>query len=475
MKTVYLKVYIFMIFVYGLLFAYFTPPMQSPDENTHFYNSYALSEGMVFAEVGGSGADQKIGRMFPQNVEMFVRYYSTRFSDDNDRLSVDQLETASYIATAEEEDVFVTYWNADTNPISYIGPIIGMVMVRYLHFAPFTLYNFLIAGRVANLLLFALISAMAIKTTPIMRKTMILLLLMPETLSLASSLNYDALLIPTVFLLFSLVMALNLQERKITKHEKLLLLFISIVLLCVKQAYFPLLLLAFSIPIERFSSKKQYTMMVLSCLVVPGIIYLVYKIPSDGTVGAVKNVADAYIQQKQQAQYILSHLLQIPMIIGNSICKYGMFYAKSFFGNLGPLKISYSPIYMTGYFVILVLTMLEDLKTLVAISIKTRLLALVGLISAIILIFIGTYVIWTSHKVGIGVNYVDGVQGRYFIMLIPYFLVVFSYCSKKHNWVSKISCWIEGHIEASFFDIGIVYSNVCLIIGVIQILLKYWK
>ena len=73
-----LKKFIYTIIIYGFLLIYITPPMQIPDENTHFLNSYAIAHLDIFPEANG----EKIGRKFPVEICQFIDYYQTYFSDE---------------------------------------------------------------------------------------------------------------------------------------------------------------------------------------------------------------------------------------------------------------------------------------------------------------------------------------------------------------------------------------------------------
>lgn len=140
-EKTYLKFYIFMVIFYGLLLVYFVPAMQSPDENTHFYNSYAISKGAVFADADEDG--NRIGRRYPDTVGRFVDYYQQYFVDKNASYQIEQLWTETYVKQEVKKTEFKAYWNADTNPIAYIGPIIGMWIVMHTGVVPLTLYNLL--------------------------------------------------------------------------------------------------------------------------------------------------------------------------------------------------------------------------------------------------------------------------------------------------------------------------------------------
>lgn len=471
-KNDYLKVYIITVMLFGLLLVYITPPMQVPDENTHFYNSYAIVTGNVFPDTNGN----EIGRVFPKQIGDFVDYYQNN-SENGVKYTIENFNLETGIEKQTEILEFKEYWNADTNPIAYIGPIIGMCISKvFLGSLGENPYNMLLAGRIANLILFTILSGYALKFTPVLKRTIMLLLLMPETISLASSLSYDALLIPTVFLAFALIMRLYFEERLIKNSEIIVFMLLTIVLATVKHAYFPLLLLAFAIPKSCFISRKQYYGIVCGGIFVALLFFLIYKIPTDVLLQNVKAVIYPYTEQQPQMEYILTHFYRVPIIIINSFIKYMPFYVNSFFGNLGRLQILYPPIFVVLYLIMLVVILTDELQVEVNIRKSIKLLSAMSFITASILIFVGTYIVWTSFQVGIGADYVDGVQGRYFIMCTPFVAMLFlndRKLKRKIPFLGNISFGDKSE-GIDRFDMCMVYVIVCLIIAIFQIILKYW-
>ena len=222
-----LKKFIYTIIIYGFLLIYITPPMQIPDENTHFLNSYAIAHLDIFPEANG----EKIGRKFPVEICQFIDYYQTYFSDEKNALKLQQQQLETYGSINQSQQQFVEYWNADTSPIAYIAPAFGMWLAENIKIVPTTPFNLLIAGRIANLVMFVFLASLTLSLTPILKKTILLLLLMPSTVSLAASLSYDAIIIGTTLLLFSLVLKSVCSEKKISVGEIMLFIFIAVVLL----------------------------------------------------------------------------------------------------------------------------------------------------------------------------------------------------------------------------------------------------
>lgn len=487
MRGTILKKFIYTIIIYGFLLIYITPPMQVPDENTHFLNSYAIAHLDIFPETNG----EKIGRKFPLEICRFIENYQAFFLGGEEALKIQQQQFETYGSISwsqwqyeiyesinRSQQQFVEYWNADTSPIAYIAPAFGMWLAENIKIVPTTPYNLLIAGRIANLVMFVFLASLTLSLTPILKKTILLLLLMPSTVSLAASLSYDAIIIGTTLLLFSLVLKSVCSEKKISVGEIMLFIFIAVVLLSVKQAYFPLLLTAFCISIDKFPSKRAYIGTIVFCLFFAVILYIPYKLQCNTILSLAKQSNVNYMGQPNQVKYIMAHLYKIPELIVNSFLVYGSFYVNSFFGNLGRLEILFIPWYSCMYLFILLITILSELKIAQKINVTKKLIFAFAIICSVVLIFVGTYIIWTTNTIGIGADYVDGVQGRYFIMLVPFVCILFCYnCSNKyilHNkFVRQICTGLWKH-NIHLLDLAMLYVNVCLILSVLLILLRFW-
>ena len=142
------------------------------------------------------------------------------------------------------------------------------------------------------------------------------------------------------------------------------------------------------------------------------------------------------------------------------------------------LEILFIPWYSCIYLVILILTIFSELKIAQKINVTKKLIFAFAIICSVVLIFVGTYIIWTTNTIGIGADYVDGVQGRYFIMLVPFACILLCYnCSNKyisHNkFVRQICTGLWKH-NIHLLDLAMLYVNVCLILSVILILLRFW-
>lgn len=171
------------------------------------------------------------------------------------------------------------------NPIAFIIPAFGMkigsLLLNLMESDLDTAYNLLLFGRLFNFFAFYCVITAAVRRTPIFRRTMIAIALLPMTIYLCSSLSYDSLVISVSMLIFSEVFALIMNDDMMVDTKRILILFVcAIVLAAVKIVYFPFFALCFFIPIKRFRCKKQYCISVtvvasgaLIGYIIPAIVY----------------------------------------------------------------------------------------------------------------------------------------------------------------------------------------------------------
>ena len=62
------KIYVYIALIFGMLFVFLTPPLQSPDEDSHFKRSYQISKGHFYPVE----KDNKIGNYFPKEMLVYI-------------------------------------------------------------------------------------------------------------------------------------------------------------------------------------------------------------------------------------------------------------------------------------------------------------------------------------------------------------------------------------------------------------------
>ena len=97
---------------------------------------------------------------------------------------------------------------------------------------------------------------------------------------------------------------------------------------------------------------------------------------------------------------------------------------------------------------------------------KDRVVYIVCILLAVVGIYTSQYLMWTPIKYGIGGNYIDGVQGRYFIPLL-----LFAPLLITNKWIKNKK--VLNFFEESF-DINLCIIFINLLVALFTCLVRYW-
>lgn len=412
------------LFVGGILL-FITPPMASPDENDHLCNAYAFSDAAFFPEIKGYST----GRMLPSCIVDFIKSYNNRFvSNLNQKYNYSEAYLSWAVASDFEQYEFKEYWNSQVNLIAYMPSGIGISLYRilatYFPFICLSPYNILMIGRIFNLCFYTLVIYYAIKWTPLMKYTMFLISLFPMSMFLASTLSYDTMIIGFSMLLFSRTMNIMYSKREVIWKDVAVISICTCILFNVKTAYVPLLIVLFSIGLTRFGGLKKYIKCILIVLAGGCFPFFCFYI---GKAIALKDFVWKYTESmNQQSEIILSDPIHFLQNIANSFILFGKYYYLGCLGSLGQQDTNIPEIFLYLLTFVTILVALIEVSSQNFITFKFKMLSVVGILITIYAMFAGTYVIWTGTRYEIGLDYVEGCQGRYFIPLLVWIAVLFA-------------------------------------------------
>lgn len=169
--------------VFGLLFALLTPPFASPDEATHLFRSYQLSEGRVFAERTEEG--ERLGGRLPSSVSEDVGAL-----DGGVGRSWREIRSALGNPSGGPR-VFVDFQNtALYPPLTYAPQVVGVGIGRLFGVSTVGL---MYLARLANLAAFLALMAVAARRFPRSGWFPVVVAILPVTLFFAGSVSADVL------------------------------------------------------------------------------------------------------------------------------------------------------------------------------------------------------------------------------------------------------------------------------------------
>lgn len=456
------KIYVYLALFFGMLFVFLTPPFQSPDEDSHFKRSYQISKGNIYPVE----KNHEIGNYFPKEMLNYI--------DGKLTMQGDRSKKESYLDIVKDEqkgmnyDVkkFQNYSTVKVIPIVYIAPAIGIIFskicARVLGLEMVSTTYMLYFARMFSLIATIIITAFAIKITPIRKKTFLTVALIPMCLFLGSMVSYDNILNASLLLALAIILNITYEKKKVDNKDLLILVLIGIILLNLKTIYFLIFILMFAIPAKKFGTTKDKIKIGAILLGTIIFITIIMKLPYLFLDNSAKDESPMMIKQMF---FILNHPLKYISYICYNI-KVGRFFQLSSAVGLFGLLDTYNPnfINILIYINLIIIGLTEGIREKIKIDKLTKILIIIYAIIVVIGVYTALYITWTSielHKIGTKV--ITGVQGRYFIPIIMPLLLLLSFNKGKDKKIFKI-------IEENYLLVPII----TLLISICSIFLRFW-
>lgn len=253
---------------FGLLYCFILPPYAAPDEKYHINQSFTMACHWA------NSLSRDEWRMGKTPITISFRRVGDENADlQNENTTVFTWETFTSQLFTTTDEPFDSHQKhnelqTDQNPLLYLASTAGVFLAYLLHlgFAPA-----LLLGRLANLLLFAALAALAVRVAPFGKRVFAVAALLPMTLHLAASFSRNAPLLGLCFAFTALLMdaAFDPEKRKALSPARLAALLLCGVLLAPgKLVYLPLAALLLLVPGARLGhhAKAKKCAYLAACL-----------------------------------------------------------------------------------------------------------------------------------------------------------------------------------------------------------------
>ena len=226
----------------GVTFTYVTPALVAPDEYTHLAAAYELASTWS----GQTAADED-GNLLLRECD--AAHFGTKTGD----IGVLAYKNEAIAETSEpgSPDVLTTHSEvkAGQGSGSYLAQALGIRLARA---QGKNFYTMLLYGRLANLILYLLLAALAVWLAPTsLCGLFACVALLPMPLQLAASLSPDTAVLGLVFSFTAL--CLRLRGEKAVWWQKILLIVLGGLTAPGKAIYLPVILLCLLIPAENLT------------------------------------------------------------------------------------------------------------------------------------------------------------------------------------------------------------------------------
>ena len=226
----------------GVTFTYVTPALVAPDEYTHLAAAYELASTWS----GQTAADED-GNLLLRECD--AAHFGTKTGDIG--ILAYKNEVIAETSEPGSPDALTTHSEvkAGQGSGSYLAQALGIHLARA---QGQNFYTMLLCGRLANLILYLLLAALAVWLAPTsLRGLFACVALLPMPLQLAASLSPDAAVLGLVFSFTAL--CLRLRGEKAVWWQKILLIVLGGLTAPGKAIYLPVILLCLLIPAENLT------------------------------------------------------------------------------------------------------------------------------------------------------------------------------------------------------------------------------
>lgn len=402
------------IFILGLAFTFLVPPLQKPDEHGHFIRSILLSHGKIFLtnkdeimpiekQYYDLVHDPLLNKIpYHSQVKFDTRWYlRSLFADKNAYQFVNESTWGQFMLPAS----------------SYLPYAVGISFGRLLNLNAYITF---FMGRYAMFFIAFFWMIFLYKRTPqTFKPILIFIFSIPMLIHQLSGYNYDAMQYMMGFSLFVLMLNL-LQKKKLTWTDLGLLSGLFILYLILKLSFEPMLLLIFLIPYNKID--KKFSGYFKKIFFIIAIILAGYFLTKSIFFISASHYSrhPIGVNPTLQAQYILNHPIKYLQIFTQSSVNLAKFHAQGLIGIFGWLDYSmnwwvYVLFIGTGVYLVLT-TKLEKKDRMMPWQVFLIFGSLFLTYAFMMTIF---YLNWKT----VGSPVIDGTQGRYFLSLLPFFLL----------------------------------------------------
>jgi len=398
------------------LFALLTPPFQSPDESQHYLKAAQLAEGRILAEQRG----RDVGAMLPASV---VALHEVDFPAEEPgvltRIDIGQIKR-SWTADSKRSGEALGFFPNVANyaPTLYAPQAAGIALAQKIGLP--RLGGFYL-GRLFNVICALFLLGWAVRVIPVGRFALLAVAALPTTCYQAGSLSPDALINGLGFL--GLALALRFASEGVSRSRSIGLGLVAMPLALAKGVYLPLMAAGLRWPEARRDARPW---LLLTAMVLGAVVFMLWMKASGGSqtlysiVSRKTGELTTTAPLADQLRGILADPVAYAHILSTSMVERAPVYLLQIVGRFGWNTILLPLAAYPLAAVMLAAAALSGAGD--RFGFVQRLWWLLVTVGCVLLVETALYLTGTP----LGADYVQGVQGRYFLPILPLALLAFS-------------------------------------------------
>lgn len=399
-----------MIFILGLIYSLVLPQFSVPDEWSHYLTAYSQSSVLLHKKAFDEHGNVIL---YEDGSIYFVREHSPTRS----QYAIEYQELKGQQLVSYKGDT-ITRGPLKLATFAYVPQTFGMTLARLMHLNS-TQVAF--TGRVFALLFYAFIISKGIQLAPAFAKRILLVVsLLPMVMQQVCSYNYDSILFGICF--FSIGYLLNLihREEKINKKDLIILALCASAIASIKFIYLPVFGLGLLIPEERFRIKRGKELTVLGILCICAFAFMGVTLfdkrfwDLHPTNPGLPNEYMTY-----SISYLFTNVKDELILLSRTVQNYTADYISQMISSpLGWVEISMPATQLMGFGCMLAISCMgteKDKKY----SLVKNLWLVVLFVGVALMVLVAIQTSYTPTFM----DMVYGVQGRYFLPILPLLMI----------------------------------------------------
>lgn len=407
------KIFLFLALFFGSFYMFVMPVYSAPDENSHVPTVYYYSNQLL----GKQAVDEEGNVMWREGDDVVLnhvrdqyptaRTYATLYHHFWDKSTSDRMVSSDINGL---EPMKVTF-------LGYVPQILGITIARIFNFG--TVRMFLL-GKLFILLFYTAIVYKSIEILPVGKEMLATVALLPISLIQASSYSYDGVVTSVCFLFISVVLRIIYEDKIVKKSELIVLGVLMIFMASIKVVYVMIGIIIFAIPTDRFSKRHGKWVVGIVLLTIGAISVLFTRFSQVMELSTVST--EGYMGlQTYSISVFLNEPIRIVYIVYSTIRNGTSAYLVSLLGErMGWYYVTLPDILQYGFaFALIFASLQRNNEGKVLFKRGKYCFALAALLCAVA-IEAAMLFAYTPY----GENYIQGVQGRYFLPILPLLLIL---------------------------------------------------
>jgi uncharacterized membrane protein len=422
-KLTVLRILVGYFLISSLLLTFIIPPFQKTDEVSHFYKTIAVANGNFFCRQEAGGQDYNY---LPQAYANLPVVLMSDFTNEsvNNRFPIAAFKQALKLGDKNSQSQVKETISCSLPFLLYLPVALVLWIPIHSHFLPLIVFYL---GRMSFLFLAWALIALAYKIiSPKYRLLLIGYLIVPMVGIDLGSFNKEVLHLSAGALIFASYF--KLREKFSKKYLFILISSLFMVVLS-RPFYAPLFVL-----IPLILPKKSYkyllvlalTLISIFLLYLPKLLHFHNGVINSSGVSAVLQMA-----------YLGQHPGHFLSVLLSSYNNHMTAYAKSLIGAYGSIHYYldwYIYIFFGAWLLFLVLKYRDDLP-------KFNTKEIMALCLSILAIILSSFFLFYLYATPVAYHYVIDVQGRYFINLLPFIILLLATLIKKYPQPTLMLCF----------------------------------